>query len=182
MTTKYNDVPGWGNFGTIHTNVLSNIPEGSTVVELGVAFGRGIATLVEMSRNLNKKFRIVGIDNFQGESKEDYDKYYSGFGLKSTVEQLARFGVCADEYEIMVGNTSELAKEFDKAHYVFLDADHSYAGVSKDLEAWWPRIPKGGYMGGHDWEFSTVSAAVKNMFSGVSIQVVEKECWLVKKD
>ncbi len=181
MTTRYKDIQGWGDFGEIHTKVLSLIPEGATIIELGVAFGRGIATFVEVARNINKKFHIVGIDNFQGESKEDYDKYYSGFSLKSTVDQLAAFGVGANEYEIIVGSTFELATLFTQAQYVFIDADHSYAGVTKDLEAWWPKIPKGGYIGGHDWGFPTVSAAVKNMFPSPSIQLIT-DCWLVKKE
>lgn len=35
---------------------------------------------------------------------------------------------------------------------VFLDADHSEAGVRADIEAWLPKIAPGGWIGGHDYE------------------------------
>ena len=35
--------------------------------------------------------------------------------------------------------------------FVFIDADHSYKAVKADIEAWWPKIRKGGMMSGHDY-------------------------------
>ena len=34
---------------------------------------------------------------------------------------------------------------------VFLDGDHSLEGVAADIEAWWPKVKPGGWLGGHDW-------------------------------
>src|SRR6185295_6950249 len=34
---------------------------------------------------------------------------------------------------------------------VFIDADHSYQGVSADIAAWKTKIVPGGYIGGHDY-------------------------------
>lgn len=36
--------------------------------------------------------------------------------------------------------------------YVFVDADHRYTGVAKDLEAWWPKVAPGGIICGHDFD------------------------------
>lgn len=35
--------------------------------------------------------------------------------------------------------------------YVFIDADHSYHSVLKDLDAWWPKVKPGGLFLGHDY-------------------------------
>jgi len=35
--------------------------------------------------------------------------------------------------------------------YVYVDARHDYAGVKEDLEAWWPKLRKGGLLAGHDF-------------------------------
>jgi FkbM family methyltransferase len=35
--------------------------------------------------------------------------------------------------------------------FIYIDADHSYEGVSRDLEAWWPKIKKGGLFCGDDY-------------------------------
>jgi hypothetical protein len=39
-------------------------------------------------------------------------------------------------------------KSFD---FVFLDGDHSYEGMMRDLFSWGPTVKSGGYLGGHDW-------------------------------
>lgn len=34
----------------------------------------------------------------------------------------------------------------------FIDADHSYTGVHRDVRAWWPKVKPGGWVGGHDYD------------------------------
>lgn len=36
--------------------------------------------------------------------------------------------------------------------FVFLDADHSYRGVMRDLDAWMPKVKPGGWLCGHDYD------------------------------
>lgn len=66
--------------------------------------------------------------------------------------------------------TSEQAAEtlsdrrFD---FVFIDADHSYEGVTRDLRAWWPLVKPGGFISGHDWDHPNqgqVKKAVADFF------------------
>jgi hypothetical protein len=35
--------------------------------------------------------------------------------------------------------------------FVFIDASHEYESVKDDIEAWYPKIKFGGYIGGHDY-------------------------------
>lgn len=35
--------------------------------------------------------------------------------------------------------------------FVFIDADHTYEGCKRDIEAWLPKIRPGGLLGGHDY-------------------------------
>lgn len=37
------------------------------------------------------------------------------------------------------------------ADFVFIDAGHSYRAVTADLAAWWPKVRRGGWFGGHDY-------------------------------
>jgi len=35
--------------------------------------------------------------------------------------------------------------------FVYVDADHSYEGCKRDMNAWWSKLKKGGVMVGHDY-------------------------------
>jgi predicted O-methyltransferase YrrM len=35
--------------------------------------------------------------------------------------------------------------------FVYIDADHSYEGVVRDMKAWWPKVKKGGLFCGDDY-------------------------------
>lgn len=55
--------------------------------------------------------------------------------------------------KIWRGDSTLIAKSFaaGSVDLVFLDADHSFEGVTKDLAAWLPAIKPGGFIGGHDY-------------------------------
>lgn len=47
----------------------------------------------------------------------------------------------------------EAAKEFADGYfdYVYIDGDHTYEGVKRDLEAWFSKVKKNGIFAGHDY-------------------------------
>ena len=48
----------------------------------------------------------------------------------------------------------EAASKFEdnSLDFVYIDADHAYDACQKDMDAWWPKVKKGGWMCGHDYE------------------------------
>lgn len=50
------------------------------------------------------------------------------------------------------GDSAEKAETFPDASldFVFIDADHTYEGVWRDLVSWWPKLRVGGMFSGHD--------------------------------
>lgn len=53
-------------------------------------------------------------------------------------------------------NTSEEAAELIKGgiDMIFIDGDHSYDAVTKDLELWVPKVKSGGVIAGHDYTWT----------------------------
>ena len=43
--------------------------------------------------------------------------------------------------------------------YCYLDAEHTYSGVRGDLEAWWPKLRRGGLFAGNDYHAGWVRPA-----------------------
>lgn len=98
------------------------------------------------------------------------DKARADAHRKEAVQRVARFG---DRTRIVWGDSKMAADTVTDASLdmVFLDADHSYAGVSDDIAAWLPKVKAGGWIGGHDidnlepaYDFSGVRKAVDEAF------------------
>ena len=72
--------------------------------------------------------------------------------------------------------------------FVYIDADHTYDMVKKDIELWLPLVKKGGVIGGHDYGFPDeavrwggVQRAVDEKFEGSRIEVHKRQgVWLVE--
>jgi len=49
--------------------------------------------------------------------------------------------------------THDVAERFPDEYFdfVFIDADHSFKGVSQDIEDWYPKVKKGKFLFGHDF-------------------------------
>lgn len=58
--------------------------------------------------------------------------------------------------------------------WVYIDADHSYEGVKKDLQSWFPKVRPGGVLSGHDFldgELTFGSFGVKSAVTEFAAQL-----------
>jgi|TARA_R110000824_G_scaffold2570_4_gene11849 predicted O-methyltransferase YrrM len=76
-------------------------------------------------------------------------------------------------------NASRLFDD-ESIDFVYVDADHSYKGCMADLEAWYPKLKKGGILSGHDYgehpdkpepDFPGVTRAVDEFFDAQSVEL-----------
>lgn len=110
--------------------------------EIGVLRGNGLRLLNSVGMEL-----IVGVDMWQpyGE-KNDYDLgqcYKQAHGVKDDLGNV-----------ILIQEDSVKAASFFTNGFfdiVYIDASHFYEQVVKDLNAWWPKVRKGGVFAGHDY-------------------------------
>lgn len=81
----------------------------------------------------------------------------------------------------IVGDSSETAQGYDdkSLDFVFIDADHAYENVKRDINAWLPKIKSGGILAGHDYisTHSGVKRAVDELFKDVQVR---RSSWLIK--
>ncbi len=140
-------------------------------VEVGVAEGNsskdfldnGLETLysVDAWQTLNQK-------GDGGYEQEWHDKNYA-----DAKERLARF---KERSIIIKGLSQEVAEGFENESigFLYLDGDHSYEGVKRDLEAWVPKVVKGGVIAGHDYlsgEYG-VNQAVNEFANKLRVKVI----------
>jgi cephalosporin hydroxylase len=70
-------------------------------------------------------------------------------------------------------------KEFKDASldFVYLDGDHQTDAVVADIDAWKPKIRKGGILAGHDINMKNVYDAMQKRLMGITAQVFPDSSW-----
>jgi len=120
----------------------------------------------EFSRFLSTRYegKILCVDYFG-------DELNVGYG--PDVEEKCRANLEGTNCEIVKGMSVEVARTVpdESLDWVYIDADHRYEGVRADLEAWFPKVRKGGVVSGHDY----VKYAIGDYVFGV-IEAVDEFC------
>tara|TARA_B100000424_G_scaffold22296_1_gene15936 strand:+ start:330 stop:875 length:546 start_codon:yes stop_codon:yes gene_type:complete len=135
-------------------------------VELGVSAGENFFALLRKNPNLF----LYGVDTWvlqEDNVLEDYDAS-DEMNLdkrKQIVDaKLLRY---QNRCKIFEERTDEAYKHFedDSLDFVFIDADHSYESVKKDIELWSPKVRTTGFIFGHDINWGDVARAVGECFN-----------------
>jgi len=95
-----------------------------------------------------------GLVDFVDAGYEENEKHsWGGMGLWRRIDHRKFFSFLdvKDWLNMYVMTSQEFAKKYPYVYdYIYIDADHSYRGVKKDYELFWPRLNKGGLMVFHD--------------------------------
>lgn len=79
------------------------------------------------------------------------------------------------------------SKKFEDASVdcIYIDADHRYRSVKRDLAAWMPKVRPGGFISGHDYvkTFPGVRRAVREVCpESKDLHVFSDGSWIFRKD
>lgn len=88
----------------------------------------------------------------------------------------------ADRARLIEGDSALSAAQVDDGSldFVFIDADHSYEAVRRDIDAWRSKVKPGGWFGGHDYhrKFPGVIRAVDFVFGRNNVQTLPGSIWM----
>lgn len=119
-------------------------------VEVGVFYGGLTWYGAQIARDNFSSWVSVDPWNIGSSDLPDgwnWEDIYTGFKMNLR-------DACLDDFvEIKRMKSVEAAKtEADESlDLVFIDGDHAYESVKSDIDAWWPKVKKGGVMLGHDY-------------------------------
>jgi hypothetical protein len=141
----------------------------NTIVEVGVDRGEFSVALL----NNWKGQKYYGIDPWS--DKHNYGIFAGKDRTRDYNEAAARIQNANDETEkIILRGTSE--SEIDKIpneiDFAYIDGNHYYEFVKKDINLFWPKIKQGGILAGHDWNGDwqwNVATAVIEKFQDTQI-------------
>lgn len=191
----WSDLPGWFDYEDVYKEAVEHAPNFATFVEVGVAFGRSISFLASEAIRVTKKLRVIGVDPWVDDWDSDkptwganHAKIGRDLGGPFNAVVTMMHGACPEllEYVRLVRMPSvQAARMFDdgSVFFCFIDGSHHYEDVKADLEAWEPKIAKGGIFAGHDHHagFPGVVRAVEERWpSGVTTMITTQQrgaCW-----
>lgn len=168
---KINDRMGYLN------SVREVLPENPTCMEIGVYKGEFSQQLLEHLKP--KKLYLVdpfdnipdeisGLDFYPSEILTNHRTIYSNMENYTEVSSRMKNQIDTGQV-IVVKETSYNATqrfEDESFDFIYIDAVHLYESVKWDLENYYPKVNKGGIIGGHDYSEN---------FPGV-IQAVDEFC------
>lgn len=166
------NITGWFTFPKLYSKMVERFPSGSQFLEIGTYAGKSFAYMAVEIINSGKKIELIGID---------------GFGWEGLQEEFTRnMKPVEGKYFVLKGNSIELSKKFtDKSlDFVFIDANHTYEDVKKDIAAYMTKIKDGGIIAGHDYceDWPGVVQAVTEMFNGEANIELEEVSWWIEVD
>jgi len=142
------------------------------IAEVGVFRGENFALMIEHNPEV-----AVAVDAWSDKvandaklSQERLDEQYECFRAMMMNKPFV---------QIKRGLTTEIAKEYEADYFdlVYIDADHSYEGCKKDLEAWYPKVKR--FFTGDDYNKPGVKKAVDEL--GLKVYELPRHGWAIIK-
>ena len=170
----------WFTYPNLYSYVVNKFPSGSHFIEVGVWKGMSASYMAVEIINSGKKIKFDCVDNW-----EFIENLQSDISQESFSENIYdTFLKNINPVQHIITPIKELswdgAKHYEdnSLDFVFIDAAHDYESVKKDINAWFPKIKKGGIISGHDYAWSDdVKKAVDEFFVGKEIYETEG-CWV----
>ena len=133
-------VPGWESIDEQHTlfEHAVNVPDGGMIVEIGAEFGMSASIFCRAAR---QSVSIISIDLFPDDLLQKH---------QANLRESGHFG-----RSLQIKADSQLASTptgagVEAINLLFIDGDHSYAGVWRDLKVWMHLVKPDGVVIFHD--------------------------------
>ena len=115
---------------------------------------------------------VNGYDDCDGSSTGDFTNVIHNFN-----ERIKHFPCIKHIRDFSYGAVTQF--EDDSLDFVYVDGDHTYDGVIRDIKLYLPKIKSGGFIAGHDLGKETVTKAIRNQLGEVDIYF-EDSSWVIQ--
>ncbi|HMS56855.1 MAG TPA: class I SAM-dependent methyltransferase [Fimbriimonadaceae bacterium] len=165
---EWSDIPGWFDYADLYDRAVREAPVGGTLSELGCWFGRSTCYLAQRAKESGKRLQIIVIDTFLGTEGDAVHKGIvpSGSFRPQFEDNMNRAGVL-DLLTVIEEDAATAHRRIPTASldFLFIDGDHSYAAVRRDILNFRSKVRQGGILAGHDYGHSAeVRRAVDEIF------------------
>lgn len=167
---------------SLFDRVINSLQHKCNWVEVGSFTGQSAAYCIVELLKKNKLGEFTCIDSWSGGPEHQNLEIIKENKLYETFNK--NLQPCQGKYKSIKSLSWEAAELFtdESLDFVYIDADHRYESVTKDLEAWWPKVKTGCYFAGDDYTkgHPGVIKAVQDFFPNKTARRMGR-CWIVKK-
>jgi precorrin-6B methylase 2 len=193
MDHFYKTIEGQFNYEDVYNRAVQemSIDKGSVFIEIGAWLGRSSSYMCVEILNSKKNIKFYIIDNWSGSPDDvgengsssliDYMKI-KNFNSEQVYDTFKKNMRPLNNYIDLKMSSIEAANMFkdNSVDFLFLDGDHRYNEVKKDIIAWLPKIKIGGIFSGHDFHYPSVNRAVLELLYQVK-PISQNSYWYVKR-
>ena len=158
------------NEGYLVYNIARSLKDNAIIVEIGAFKGKSTCFIAEGIRSKNCKFYTIdpwSNDGMKGGNQDIFNDF-----LKNTESY-------KDKIIPLRGYSYEIRKnwpEDKKIDFLWIDGDHSYKGVTRDIQDWIPLVKNNGFVCFHDYrDEPDVKRAVDEITKNRTIRFVKTE-------
>ena len=156
-------------------NLLKKLGQKIEGIEIGVCRGENITYCLESCSNIEK---IIAIDpylpfvDWNGfEFSEDIMNKFFEITNKNFLNHPNKVLLLREKSEIIFNTIDNL--EYD---YIFIDGEHTYDALKRDLKNYYSKVKNGGLISGHDYNLPGISTAISDFKNENNIEVDLKFC------
>ncbi len=159
---RWQDIPGWFQWGSAQQEAVAQFGDGSRFVEVGCYLGRSICSLAQTVRDHGRSIGVIGVDTARGsgpEGRRDTNAHgpaveHGGGTFAGLLHRNVIDCGFADSIQLVISDSVAAARLFadESFSWVHIDARHDYPSVCSDIEAWAPKVARGGWLSGDDYD------------------------------
>jgi predicted O-methyltransferase YrrM len=157
---------------------LANDLGARTIAEVGVRRGR---LSVLLAKNVPTLERLYLIDVWVPEEETTRDRQDKN---ARSVKRWARNYSMKHDCKVTVLHmlSADAAKKFSygELDFVYIDGDHSFKGVTADIESYYPKVSKHGVLSGDDYDLLEVRTAVDRLLPHRQVHANGRFWWAHK--
>jgi hypothetical protein len=189
---NWRDIAGWFQWRSAQQEAVRWFPEGSCFIEVGTYLGRSLCSLGEVVERSGKTFTVIGIDTCrgsgpEGQNQKDYHGAVVAQGGGTFAGALHKNVLdCGygDAIQLIIADSLAASRLFGDASvdWVHLDARHDYGSVKADIQAWLPKVKRGGWLSGDDYDklkWPEVVKAVNDLLPAAKEWSTQQWRWIV---
>lgn len=162
------DSCSWPNIYYGNVDLLAKMVDARTILEVGVAWGYHAQHLLFNLPSIaytgidpylsgydkNDAFPTDVADLFRDDEQSSMDRLYEAVKAELNQKYPGRAKLVREK------STDWMNKESHKYDVIFLDGDHTFETVRKELSGFWTKVNEGGVLAGDDYDWPEVKKAV----------------------